>query len=71
MRLPALQIATSLLGFVLIGTPLVAYLWDTLNRLMAGHVEGPRLALAVVAGLLLAGLLRLLVRVLWRWETTP
>jgi hypothetical protein len=71
MRLPFLQIAGSLLGFVLIGTPLVACVWDALNRLMAGHVEPPRLALAVVAGLLLAALLRFLVRVFVRWEQQP
>jgi Na+-driven multidrug efflux pump len=68
MRLPFLKLFASILGFVLVGTPLVAYLWDALNRLMAGHVHGRRLAIAAVAGLLFAALLRLLMRAVWQWE---
>jgi hypothetical protein len=68
MRLPFLKLFASILGFVLVGTPLVAYLWDALNRLMAGHVNARRIAIAAVAALLFAALLRLLMRAVWRWE---
>jgi hypothetical protein len=68
MRPPFLKLFASILGFVLVGTPLVAYLWDTLTWLMAGHVNGRRLAIAAVAGLLFAALLRLLMRAVWQWE---
>jgi hypothetical protein len=72
MRLPFLKLFASILGFVLVGTPLVAYLWDALNRLMAGHVNARRIAIAAVAALLFAALLRLLMRAVWRWEAgTP
>ncbi len=68
MRLPFLKLFASILGFVLVGTPLVAYLWEVLNQLMAGHVNGRRVAVAAVAGLLFAALLRFLMRAVWHWE---
>jgi hypothetical protein len=68
MRLPFLKLFASILGFVVVGTPLVAYLWDALNRLLTGHILGRRLAIAAVAGLLFATLLRLIVRAVWQWE---
>lgn len=34
--------------FVLVGTPLVAYLWETTNVLMSGHVRPLQLGIAVV-----------------------
>jgi hypothetical protein len=68
MRLSFLQLFGSILGFVLVGTPLVGYLWETLNRLMAGHFEGRRVAIALVGTVLLAALLRLLARSLLQWE---
>ncbi|HEY7636950.1 MAG TPA: hypothetical protein VH763_15480 [Gemmatimonadales bacterium] len=68
MRLSFLRLFGSILGFVLVGTPLVAYVWETLNRLLAGHFEGRQFAVAVLGALLLAALLRFLARTLWRWE---
>jgi hypothetical protein len=68
MRLSFLQLFGSILAFVLAGTPLVAYLWEALNRLMAGHFEGRQVAIALVSTILLAALLRLLARSLWQWE---
>jgi asparagine N-glycosylation enzyme membrane subunit Stt3 len=70
MRPSFLKLFGSILGFVLVGTPLVAYLWETLNQLMAGHFNGPRVAIGAVAALVLAALLRFLARSVWRWEGT-
>ncbi|HEX2450708.1 MAG TPA: hypothetical protein VHJ69_06195 [Gemmatimonadales bacterium] len=58
----------SILGFVLIGTALVALVWDMLNQLMTGHVDVRRVATGAVGIFLLAVLLRLLARAVWRWE---
>ena len=70
MRPSFLKLFGSILGFVLVGTPLVAYLWEILNQLMAGHFNGRRVAIAVVAAFVLAALLRFLARSVWRWEGT-
>jgi hypothetical protein len=70
MRLSFLKLFASIVGFVLVGTPLVAYLWDALNRLMTGTIDGRRLAIGAVAALSFAAYLRLLMLVLWRWEGT-
>lgn len=48
--------------FALLGLPLVAYVWETLNQLMAGIVNPTRLAISLPAALLLAWLLVLLSR---------
>lgn len=56
--------------FVLAGVPLVAYLWETGNRLFAGRFEPLRLLLALVALAVLLFVLRLLARALNRWEGT-
>lgn len=68
MRLPFLKLFPPILGFVLVGTPLVAYLWDGLSQLMAGHFQGRRLAVTAAAALLFVILLRLLARAVWQWE---
>lgn len=48
--------------FILLGMPLVAYLWETLHQILAWHVEPTRLLISVpVLGLFL-GLLFLLGR---------
>lgn len=56
------RLALGVGAFVLAGFPLVAYLWETLNRLMAGIVEPVRLLITLVVLALFAGLLRLLAR---------
>jgi hypothetical protein len=66
--LPLGRLIAVIAAFVLAGTPLVAYLWETLNRLLAGHAVAGRIALAVPVALLLAGLLALLARTVRRWE---
>lgn len=55
--------------FVVLGTPLVAYIWETLNLLVAGHVNLTRLVILVPAIVLFAGLLILLSRSVANWES--
>jgi hypothetical protein len=55
--------------YVLIGAPLVAYVWETLNVLLTGQVDFGRIGLAVLAAIVLAVLFRLMQRSISRWET--
>jgi len=48
--------------FALIGTPLVAFLWETLNRVMAGWFDPVRIAISIPVGVLLFVLLKYLAR---------
>lgn len=49
-----------MLGVVVLGVPLVAYLWGTLNDVLALHADPLRVGLAgLVLVILLAGLFRL------------
>ena len=52
------------------GTPLLAYIWETLNQLLAGHVSGRRLLITVPLAALLAALLVVAARTLSRVATT-
>ena len=54
--------------FVLAGVPLIAYLWETGNRLFAGRFEVIRLLIAVAALIALWLVLKVLARVVERWE---
>jgi hypothetical protein len=54
--------------FSIIGIPLAAYLWDTLNRLVAGDFSSVRLIIAVPTLLLFILLILYLSREVWRWE---
>lgn len=53
----AARLVIALLVTVLLGTPLAAYTWETLNALLSGIVDPLRLALTVPAVVLLAALL--------------
>jgi hypothetical protein len=66
--MPMGRLVGGMLLFVLLGTPLVAYVWETANRLFAGDVDAGRLALTVPAALVLGGLLLLLARTIRGWE---
>ena len=55
--------------FVVLGIPLVGFLWHSLNLLLSGAIEGWRLAAMVPVVLLLALLLRALARAVQRWES--
>lgn len=61
----------AILGLVLVGGVLVAYLWETLNQLMAGHVDWMRIlvSLPVLAVFLL--LLRYIARRVEGWHGAP
>jgi len=54
--------------YVLLGTPLVAYVWETLNRLLAGHFDGVRLLITVPVAILLWVLLRAMAGSVHSWE---
>jgi hypothetical protein len=49
-------------GFVVVGAPMVYYLWTTLNEVLAGHFDGTRLLLTAVVLLIFLGLLSILSR---------
>ena len=55
-------------AFVLLGTPLVAYLWETVNRLLAGVFDAPRLLISVPALVLLLVLFRFMARAVLEWD---
>lgn len=57
--------------FVLVGVPLVAFLWETLNDVLALDVAGRRLLWAVPVLALFGGLLVLLARRLRRLPGEP
>jgi hypothetical protein len=48
--------------FALLGTPLVAFLWETLNRLMTGWFEPVRVGISIPVLVILYLLLRYLAR---------
>jgi hypothetical protein len=51
-----------------VGIPLVAYLWETANRTVAGYIEPARLLLALPVPAVFLFYLRYLARLLVRWE---
>lgn len=68
---PGLRVARLLLPmalFVIVGTPLVAYVWETLNLLVAAQADVARLLITLPVAALLAGVLLLLARTISRWE---
>jgi hypothetical protein len=54
--------------FAIIGIPLAAYLWDTLNHLVAGDLSSVRIIVAVPTLLVFILLILFLSREVWRWE---
>lgn len=54
--------------FILAGIPAVALLWDAINHLFAGRIEGTRLLLGFGGLVALILLLTVLARTLTRWE---
>jgi hypothetical protein len=48
--------------FALIGIPMVAYLWEVLNRIMAGHFDPVRIGIAIPVFLVWLLLLRFMAR---------
>ena len=58
----------TMLLFVVVGAPMVYYLWSTINELLAGHVDGARLGISIIVLLIFLGLLSILTRSIRRWE---
>lgn len=54
--------------FVLLGTPLVAYLWETVNQLLSGIVDPMRLLITVPAALIFYFMLRFMARSVEAWS---
>ena len=54
--------------FVLVGFPLVAYLWESMNELCAGHVRPLQLLIAIPVAILLYLLLRFMARSIQSWD---
>ena len=57
-----------ILLLVLLGAPLVGWLWETLNRLLSGHVEPVRLLVSIPVAVAFWLLLRALGRTVERWD---
>lgn len=55
-------------GFVVVGAPMVYYLWTTINELLVGHIAGGRLGITAVVFLIFLGLLSILTRSIRRWD---
>lgn len=66
-----LGLLTAILALVLVGGALAAYLWETLNQLMSGHMDWTRVlvSLPVLAAFLL--LLRFIARRVEGWSDEP
>ena len=58
----------AMLAFVVVGAPMVYYLWTTVNELLAGHFDGGRLGISIIVLLIFLGLLNILTRSIRRWE---
>ena len=58
----------AMLVFVVVGAPMVYYLWTTINELLAGHIQAGRLGISIIVLLIFLGLLGILTRSIRRWE---
>ena len=62
------KLVVGMAAFVALGIPLVAYIWETINRLLAGHFEARRVLMTLPAIILLAIVFVMLTRMLNRWQ---
>ena len=63
-----LKLVGAMAVFVLLGFPLVGYLWKTINDLLALQVGTTRLLLSIPVAILLAALLWGLSKAVSRWQ---
>jgi hypothetical protein len=70
-RAAGMRLMLAILLLVLVGGVFVAYLWETLNRLMAGFFEPVRLLISLPVLLVFAGLLRIIARLIDGWQRQP
>lgn len=57
------------LGLTIVGAPMVAYVWETLNRLLSGRFEAMRLLWSVLVAVLLWFFLRWVARFFEGWQS--
>lgn len=57
-------------ALVLVGAPMVWFLWEVLNDLLQGIVDGPRVLIALPVLLAFLALLDFVARTVRRWEGT-
>lgn len=62
------KLAIAIAAFVVLGIPLLAYVWETFNRLFSGHLDTRRALITLPAIVLLVALLILLARTFSRLE---
>ena len=67
-RAPILKLLAWIVLFVILGTPLVAFLWETLNALLTGHFDALQIAISVPVLALFYGLLLILARFIEKWD---
>jgi len=65
------KLAAWVLLLFVVGTPLVAYLWETLNQLLSGRVEPLRLLISAPVGVALWLVLRMMRRRIIGWTGEP
>ena len=58
------RVLAIMIGFLIVGAPMVFYLWTTINELLAGHWDGSRFLVSLVVLAVFAGLLVFLSRVI-------
>ncbi|HSH45256.1 MAG TPA: hypothetical protein VK966_05345 [Longimicrobiales bacterium] len=64
-------LTVAILGLALVGGGLVAYLWETLNQLMAGFVDWSRLLISIPVLAVFLLLLRFIAGRVERWQGEP
>jgi hypothetical protein len=69
-RMSWLGLMGSFLGLTIVGTPMLAYVWESLNRLLSGVFEPMRLALTALIAVALWLYLRWVAGLVERWQTT-
>jgi hypothetical protein len=62
------RIAFGIAAATLLGVPLLAYVWETLNRLIAGHFELVRVLITIPLAVAMLLLWRILGRRIEAWE---
>ena len=68
---PTGRVVAGMLLLTAIAAPVLAYVWETLNRLLSGIVEPVRIAWTVPAVVLLIVILTLLRRAARAWTGAP
>lgn len=68
LRTVMVRLAAVIILIVVLGTPLVAYTWETVNQLLSGHIEVNRVMFTVPVVILLVVLFRLMQKLAGRLE---